>query len=365
MDAEAEREAGFARFLQMTDDEVERAPVSDANVSGVPVVDISELMKADTPTIDTPGVQEIAAACREWGFFQVRHHGIEESMCEELVRMSDAFFKLPAEVKKRIKRGADNPKGFFDDEFTKRKVDWKECFDYGMCKGVFDGGRDGLDGENQWLPEDEADTAAIKGFHEFMEAWLKATRHVASKLLSAMTLGLGIADHALLHGEFAEDSTFTRLNYYPVCPENDGKWSIMHHTDAGAVTVLHQSKVNSLQVFNLRDLKWYPVPPQEGCLVINTGDIMQVWSNDVYKAPLHRVRAQQHLERFSTPTFFNPSFDTVYKPVAGVGGAARYNPIVWREFRTKRAAGDFADLGTEVQIYHFRTEAAGNAPPAA
>ena len=59
-----------------------------------------------------------------------------------------------------------------------------------------------------------------------------------------------------------------------------------------AVTVLSQSNVQSLQVLQPADQQWYNVEPIEGAFVINTGDVMQVWSNDGYKAPLHRVKAQ-------------------------------------------------------------------------
>jgi hypothetical protein len=31
----------------------------------------------------------------------------------------------------------------------------------------------------------------------------------------------------------------------------------------------------------------------------------------------------------------------------------RYRPINWGEFRARRAAGDYADLGEEVQLAHY------------
>jgi hypothetical protein len=35
-------------------------------------------------------------------------------------------------------------------------------------------------------------------------------------------------------------------------------------------------------------------------------------------------------------------------------GAARYRPVNWGEFRRRRADGDFAAYGTEVQIGEWR-----------
>ena len=119
------------------------------------------------------------------------------------------------------------------------------------------------------------------------------------------------------------------------------------------MTVLTQSNVQSLQVFQPEDEKWYDVEPIDGAYVINTGDIMQVWSNDKYKAPLHRVKAQLSLERYSSPFFYNPSYETNYSPVVQ-DETPLYRPINWGEFRLKRFAGDYADVGEEVQIAHYR-----------
>jgi len=35
--------------------------------------------------------------------------------------------------------------------------------------------------------------------------------------------------------------------------------------------------------------RWHLVEPRSDALVVNIGDIVQVWSNDKYKAALHRV----------------------------------------------------------------------------
>ena len=128
-----------------------------------------------------------------------------------------------------------------------------------------------------------------------------------------------------------------------------------HHTDAGAVTVLTQSLVQSLQVYQPHDEKWYDVEPIEGAYVINTGDVMQVWSNDKYKAPLHRVKTQLTMERYSSPFFYNPSYETNYAPVYRTENS-KYRPINWGDFRMKRFAGDFADVGEEVQISHYKLD---------
>jgi len=121
------------------------------------------------------------------------------------------------------------------------------------------------------------------------------------------------------------------------------------------LTLLLQDEVGGLQVEH--DGEWIDVSPTPGALVVNTGDMMQVWSNDRYRAAVHRVAPRERASRMSLPYFFNPSYDTDYAPLDGsivAGGAPNYRSINWGEFRQARADGDFADYGAEVQIADFR-----------
>ena len=83
--------------------------------------------------------------------------------------------------------------------------------------------------------------------------------------------------------------------------------------------------------------------------------MMQVWSNDLYKAPIHRVLANRSRVRFSAPFFYNPSYKSMIAPVKSAKtGEPLYAPLSWAEFRRRRFEGDFGDYGTEVQISDWR-----------
>jgi isopenicillin N synthase-like dioxygenase len=87
------------------------------------------------------------------------------------------------------------------------------------------------------------------------------------------------------------------------------------------------------------------------------GDVIQVWSNDRYHSPLRRVCCQRGATRMSIPFFFNPKDSFSYAPLEGSSAEpARYRPINFGEFRRRRASGDYADLGEEVQIDQYRIE---------
>ena len=56
-------------------------------------------------------------------------------------------------------------------------------------------------------------------------------------------------------------------------------------------------------------------------------------------------------DRLSIPYFYNPSYAAEITPLVG---EPSYRPVNWGEFRRRRADGDFADYGTEVQIAEWR-----------
>ncbi len=316
----------------------------------------------EIPTIDIRNLPDgyeamrlLDDACKDWGFFQIVGHGIDQALRQETFRQMDEFFSLPIGEKRSIIRTADNAWGFFDRELTKNVRDWKEIFDVGPpeTRGPLAGA------EPQW-PE------SLPGFEPTLRAFTDACERIARHLLSSIATILGTAPADLYRAFEPEHSSFLRLNYYPLCadpatPESptvpeQGHLGISHHTDAGALTVLMQSPVAGLQVE--RRNHWYLVEPRDDALIVNIGDIVQVWSNDRYKAPLHRVVVGSRSERYSAAFFFNPSYDANYSPLLSVcdeNNPPLYDPINWGEFRAGRAADDYADSGEEIQISHFRT----------
>jgi isopenicillin N synthase-like dioxygenase len=275
-------------------------------------------------------------------------HGIDATVIENLRQEMHAFFAQPQADKRATFRTADNPWGFFDQELTKNTPDWKQIYDVGPADGVI---------VPQW-PQ------TLPRFRPALLRFYEACEELALRLTAAISTNLGMpAEH--LGSNFADTHTsFVRLNYYPPCPTPEcpegistpsaGHLGVNHHTDAGVLTLLLQDGQPGLEVF--RDGCWHLVEARSDALVINIGDIVQVWSNDRYRAALHRVIANAEVARYSAPFFFNPAYDTNYAPLSSTIDTAnppRYRTINWGEFRALRAAGDYADRGDEIQISHY------------
>ena len=328
---------------------------------GVPIIDL-----APSQADDAAGAQQVAdavaRACRDYGFFQIVGHGIPEALIDQVFAETRRFFALPMAEKRKLARSKDNPRGYYDRELTKNARDLKEVFDFGLepypaLPSDHPKNHLPVDGYNQW-PDDRP------AFKATLSDYFCACETLGHRLLAMFCLGVG-APRDVLSPYFGSDHTsFMRLNHYPledileaeqareVTPLGD--MALHHHTDAGVLTILLQDEVGGLQVYAQNG--WRDIEPIPGALVINVGDMMQVWSNDLYPAALHRVTPITDRPRLSLPFFFNPSYDTDCAPLEALIGeeGPHYRPVNWGHFRQARTDGDYADYGKEIQLEDFR-----------
>jgi isopenicillin N synthase-like dioxygenase len=326
------------------------------------------------------------------------NHGIPPAKIDAFRSAMCRFFALPYDTKLSLKRSANNARGYFDDELTKRKRDWKEALDVGV-PGSRDWSLHDLDDKNASLdgynkfPSDEE----CPNFREVVIEYFEECSELSNRLATLMTLALNNGEND--EGHFLErmrvaHTSYLRMNYYPPCGGNSdpgstittaatdddnlhnngfsaktassGTLGISPHRDAGFLTILLQdSDCHSLQVARFEDDdhigdddRWVTVHPVPGSLTINTGDMAMICSNGRFRAPLHRVLTDPARKRYSAPYFYNPSYDELCRPFAGCctktndEGASedteknnklqslKYHPCLWGYFRALRFAGD-------------------------
>lgn len=301
----------------------------------VPTVDISD------PT--STSLQAIDAACRDHGFFLLSGHGLDDLISQTWVQ-TRRFFDADRSVRTSITRSQDNPLGYFDRELTKRKRDTKEVLDF------IDPTQTLLDARNQW-PD------GLPDFKEVMVEFFDAFSILADRTLSLLHDALQLTAHSRSLTSCARTSSTVRLNHYPIgdpVPANErdgladlGETALGYHTDPGVLTLLLQDNTGGLQT-QARDGHWIDIAPTDGTIVVNLGDMMQAWTNDRYRAAIHRVVPMTTQRRFSIPYFSNPQRDAIIEPIPELCTAGpRYRPIQWRSFMAARAYDNFTDLGTD------------------
>lgn len=107
-----------------------------------------------------------------------------------------------------------------------------------------------------------------------------------------------------------------RLLHYPsqMVIEDQDQLGCGAHTDYECFTLLYQTNQTALQILN-KDNKWINAIPIDNTFVVNIGDLMQRWTNDLFKSTIHRVINQNQTERYSIPVFFGPNYFTQIKPL--------------------------------------------------
>lgn len=328
-----------------------------------PVIDIGLLVDESKRWKDESkkARADIVKACEEWGFFLIANHGVVPSLEKNLQsQMRLFFFDSDPSIRNSVRRTATNSRGFADDELTKQKRDAKLIYDIGEDHPSANGS---LDGSNQW-----PDESHLPGFRPAVSAYFDAMTNLSKILLDVIADPLGPNAKTEIRKSFTRHTSFLRLNTYPPIPpdvaakgvrnEEGGQLGISRHTDAGALTIIMQDGNAALEVYSgskqdIGDGQWVPIDPAPGTFVVNTGDMMQVWSNNRFKAPEHRVRAQTSARRLSAPYFYNPSYESTIRPLTDESEPPKYRGFTWGEFRSKRFAGDFSDYGKEIQIEDY------------
>ncbi len=308
----------------------------------VPTIDVSN--------IDAKALSEIDGACRDHGFFLAVGHGMDDHL-QNLMTQAQAFFALPKSEKRAVMRSADNPMGYFDRELTKQKRDQKEVFDYYAPRPRSGPGR------MRWPDRPQ-------GFKDALCAYFYASSELAKALMDLVCRALGQPDGTLDQAFSGSPTNTARLNHYPpsdlletserkgVTPLGD--MALHHHTDPGAITLLYQDEIGGLETLSDEN-GWIPVSPNPDALVINIGDVAQVWSNGQYKAAVHRVvPVPSGTSRYSMPFFYQPSSTAVIEPIAALG-EPKYRPFTWKEFIQGRIDDNYAAVGDEdIQVDRYK-----------
>ena len=125
------------------------------------------------------------------------------------------------------------------------------------------------------------------------------------------------------------------LQYYPPqsADADEDQFGVSAHTDFGVLTVLCQDQVGGLQIQGLEG-EWLAVPPIEGTLVINVGDLLARWNNGHFRSIPHRVINSSGRERLSLVVAYDPYFESLVDPfvIDGTSTESQHEPITCGDY---------------------------------
>lgn len=323
-------------------------------MQNIPVIDYQAFLSEGLGAIDQEALVE---ACEDHGFFLLSNHGCEAQVAD-VFAAAQRFFGLTREHKAAVYRDAQNPLGYYDRELTKQRRDQKEVFDFKAGGHI---SRNPLR-HTRW-PDQPA------GFRPALTDFFTSFTELSEGTMRMVLLALGLPDKAvdqtMMQGFGPAHTSAARLNHYPAAdpvPAEErenltplGDMALHHHTDPGAITLLLQDDCGGLQALS-KSHGWIDVPPQAGTIVVNIGDVLQVWTNDRCTAGVHRVvPVTSPSGRYSIPFFYQPKVDAIVEPWLAVEEAPRYRAFSWQEYIRGRVTDNYSDIGEEdIQIDRYK-----------
>ncbi|PHT33430.1 hypothetical protein CQW23_25230 [Capsicum baccatum] len=195
--------------------------------------------------------------------------GIDESLVDEVHKVSRQSFDLSMEEKQKYGRAPDDTEGYSNDMVLSENVlrenqilDWTDRL-YLLVH-----------------PEDKRKlkywSENPKSFRVILEEYNSRLKLIAEELLRSIAKSMNLPDDRFLKQYGDTPVMYARFSFYPPCPRPKPVHGIIPHADGSAITILLQDK--------------------------------EIMSNGLLKSPVHRVVTNSEKERITVAMFCSPEF---------------------------------------------------------
>ncbi len=259
--------------------------------------------------------------CSDIGFLVLEGHGVSQKIISDQWTIVSEFFSSPLEIKREVKVPfVGYPYGWIgpDQEALaaskgeKTPPDLKESFNGGPLT----------------IPKNIKDPAAyefcyqptlwpkIDEFKKTWETYYAAMEDLAKRIMAAFAEALGL-ESSYFDRFISNPISALRALHYPTTTDTiiEKQQRAGAHTDYGSLTILlPQVGTTGLQI--KKKNSWIDVPALEDCLIINIGDLMELWTAGRWVSTLHRVIARPNQPpRKSLAYFHQPDWDCKINPI--------------------------------------------------
>jgi isopenicillin N synthase-like dioxygenase len=260
-----------------------------------------EVLSGQQPEGLTVAATDIHKSLCELGFLLLSNAGINQSLLAEVFQQSKHFFALDTDHKQGFLYG-DAAENFGYQGLEKESLD--PSADRADCKETFTM-------RNLRVRSDRDSKWPSAKFRRVMIDFYDNCFQTVTQLQRLLAINAGVGE-AFFRERHSGENVTLRLLHYPALPAGTGQqeqWGAGAHTDYGMLTLLFQEQVSGLEVLD-QNGDWTGVSTDPGEVVVNTGDLMQHWSNGQYPSTLHRVRRPTTQDRYSIAFFADPDSAT-------------------------------------------------------
>jgi len=268
--------------------------------------------------LDNDAHLKLDEAFKTIGFAYIKNN--DEVNLSNILNHAKEFFSLPLEEKNKYKYTSTESntgyQGMIESLTPGTPPDLKEAFNW--CK---------YSDDNKW---------PNKKFKETCEEFNFLLELITKRILWLIEKVLELPELSLITKHQGSKSTTTRMLHYPSwngeIQENQMRGG--EHTDYGTITILFTDENPGLQIKPRGTDEWIDAPYIPDTCIVNVGDLLQCWTNDLYVSTPHRV-VNEHLNisRYTFPYFVHPCDDVMIDSLIGEQkyetiGAKEY--LVWR-----------------------------------
>lgn len=301
-------------------------------------VDISSYVANDNAEAKMLTARSMDEAMVEDGMMVVTGHGIPLSLFEEMQDNMAAFFHQDIDTKRQL----GDSKVYGPEGYTERgveavsrstgdaeaKADAVESFTFSTAP--------------PYNPADEPEREALQGLDKDLcevsrRYWNEMSR-VLDVLHNVTADVMNVSsDFFPKHFDGNDSGTVIRLARYPEFRMDSGFMRYGTHTDYLTFTLLRATEPG-LQL-KKRDGSFVDVFPPQDSIVVNAGDLTEMWTNGRWRSAPHRAipypkadDPQLSAERYIIAFFTGPSHSTFVEPIVQPGDAPKFKGVTSGEW---------------------------------
>ena len=285
-----------------------------ATVAGsdeIPIIDVSGVRAGDATALEDRA-RQLRHAYEDVGFWFLEGHGVPQALVDRVFAEVARFHAQPLEEKLRLKIDEHNIGYLAMRAATTRHSDVSTDNRPNLNEAYF---------IKRDLPPDHPDVVANKrfrganrwpanlpGFRETIVSYCQAMEQLSLAMLPLYAVALDLSADFFAPA-FREPQYTLRMSHYPYLPElEQNEYGLAPHADTSFMTLLAQNEIPGLSLRTASG-RWIDAPAIEGAFLVNSGQMLNRWSNGRFRATPHRVINKSGGDRYAIPFFFDCTID--------------------------------------------------------